>query len=66
MDKVNDKDEEFDDVRSDTLMVFKMFFSALLREKLVDYDSISYDFITDNQLVGWRVSNVKIYELNNC
>ena len=66
LDIVNDKDAEFDDVRSDTLAVFKMFFSELVAEKLVDYDSITYEPIQDNQLIGWKASNVKVYDINTC
>ena len=51
MDKVSDKDVEFDDVRSDTLAVFKMFFSGLVDSNIVDYDSITYEPLEDNQLV---------------
>ena len=66
LDIVNSEDAEFDDVRSDTLSVFKMFFSGLVASKMIDYDVITYEPIQDNQLIGWKASNVKIYELNTC
>jgi hypothetical protein len=66
MDKVSDDDDEFYSVQSDTLTVIKMFCSQLYTEGLLpDYESIQYEFIQSNQLIGWTTGKVKIYDAGN-
>jgi len=66
LDVVSDKDTEFEDVQSDTLIIFKDFFSQLLTLNLVKYDEITFEPLEENQLVGWIAKGVEVYEVGNC
>ena len=67
LDFVSDRDKEYDEVRSDTLMTLKSFFSTMSADKLLEYNNIEFEPIDDNQLTGWKSSKVVVFELNqNC
>ena len=66
LDKVADRDEEFNDVQSDTLVIFKDFFSQLFALNLVKYDEIDFEPIEENQLIGWLAKDVEVYEIATC
>lgn len=66
LDKVSDKDTEFNPVQSDALVNFKEFFSNLYALNLIVYQDIEFEAVEENQLIGWIAKNVRIYDIAAC